>query len=142
MSDSVAHVFFCHAATSNLFNCNMTVCKEGEGDCAMDSECEGPLVCGENNCANETLQNCCSHTCNNDSDCTSGECNAENHQCRLNSDTIDWSRCSEYSPCSYREGDCDNHTDCKGTLFCGNNNCASGPSGMDCCEMEIHRGEK
>ena len=108
-------------------------CLNGEGDCAMDSECEEPLVCGKMNCPNSTLQNCCTQTCNHDSDCTSGECNGENGQCRLNSDTNDWSKCSQDSPCADGEGDCDHHTDCEGTLLCGNDNCASGPTGMDCC---------
>ena len=35
-------------------------CKEGEGDCDDDSECEGELVCGFNNCAwNSTFDDCC-----------------------------------------------------------------------------------
>ena len=113
--------------------CTTTLCKEGEGDCSMDSECEGSLACGQMNCANSTLQNCCTKTCNYDSDCTSGECNAEHNQCRLNSDTVDWSKCSQDSPCADGEGDCDHHTDCQGTLLCRNDNCASGPTGMDCC---------
>ena len=104
----------------------------------MDSECEGSLVCGQMNCANSTLRHCCALTCNNDSDCpTSGECNTEHGQCRLNSDTIDWSRCSQDSPCADGDGDCDNHTDCEGTLICGNDTCASGPSTMDCCRGKL-----
>ena len=35
-------------------------CKEGEGDCDDDAECEGDLVCGINNCAwNSTFDDCC-----------------------------------------------------------------------------------
>ena len=114
--------------------CSTTLCKEGEGDCGMDSECEGALVCGHMNCANSTLQQCCTQTCNNDTECqTSGECNAEHNQCRLNSDTVDWSRCSQDVPCSDLEGDCDNDGECEGFLVCGNDKCSSGPSDMDCC---------
>ena len=43
------------------------------------------------------------------------------------------STCSLNSPCSNGRGDCDHHTDCEGALLCGNDNCASGPTGMDCC---------
>ena len=43
------------------------------------------------------------------------------------------SRCSQSMPCADGEGDCDHHLDCEGTLLCGNDNCASGPAGMDCC---------
>ena len=90
------------------------------------------------NCANSTLRHCCTFSCHNDSDCTiSGECNAEHSQCRLNSATVDWSKCSQDSPCADGEGDCDHHTDCEGTLLCGNDNCANGPTGMDCCHDGI-----
>ena len=115
-------------------HCSISVCKEGEGDCRLDSDCEGPLVCGQMNCANSTWQHCCTQSCHNDSDCTiSGECDTESNQCRLNSDIIDWSWCSQDSPCADGEGDCDHHLDCEGALLCGIDNCASGPIGMDCC---------
>ena len=35
------------------------LCKEGEGDCDRDEECEGSLVCGVHNCPNGTVKNCC-----------------------------------------------------------------------------------
>ena len=47
--------------------------------------------------------------------------------------TTSRSRCSQSMPCADGEGDCDHHMDCEGTLLCGNDNCASGPAGMDCC---------
>ena len=50
-----------------------------------------------------------------------------------NDDTTGWSNCSQDAPCADGEGDCDNHTDCEGALLCGNDNCAGGPTGMDCC---------
>ena len=86
----------------------------------MDSDCEESLICGRMNCAKSTSRHCCTKSCINDSDCTSGECNAEHSQCRLNSATVDWSKCSQDSPCADGEGDCDHHTDCEGTLLCGN----------------------
>ena len=117
------------------FYCSLTQCKEGEGDCSFDSECEGSLVCGHNNCANNTLQHCCAQPCYNDSDCvTSGECDTVHSQCQVNSDTIDWSKCSQDSPCADGDGDCDHHTDCEGALLCGDDNCANGPTEMDCCK--------
>ena len=114
-------------------HCSLTLCKEGEGDCGMDSECEGSLVCGQMNCVNSTLRHCCTKTCNNDSDCFNQECNTDINQCRLDSYSTDWSKCRQDSPCADGEGDCDHNTDCEGTLLCGNDNCVSGPTGMDCC---------
>ena len=109
-------------------------CGEGQDNCDDDIECEGSLVCGHMNCVNSTITDCCTRPCEIDSDCqTSGECDVEDKQCRLNSDTIDWSRCSHDSPCTSGEGDCDLHTDCEGTLLCGNDNCANGSREMDCC---------
>ena len=116
-------------------------CTLGEGDCATDSDCEESLICGRMNCANSTLRHCCTKSCINDSDCTSGECNVEHNMCRLNSDTVDWSKCSQDSPCADGEGDCDHHTDCVETRLCGNDNCATGPTGMDCCEQKIYKGK-
>ena len=113
--------------------CSLTLCKEGEGDCGMDSECEGSLVCGQMNCANSTLKHCCTKTCLNDSDCLNQECNSDIVQCRLDSYSTDWSKCSPNSPCAHGEGDCDHPSDCDGTLLCGYENCAGGPTGMDCC---------
>ena len=114
--------------------CSGIMCREGEGGCHSHSECNGSLVCGTDNCEiGQAGIGCCTTQCNNDSDCMSGECDFESNQCRLNSDTIDWSKCSQDSPCADGEGDCDHHTDCEGTLRCGNDNCASGPIGMDCC---------
>ena len=114
--------------------CMGIVCSEGEGGCRSDSECDGSLVCGSDNCAFGTPGiGCCTRQCNDHSDCTSGECNAEHSQCRLNSDTVDWSWCSQDDPCNDGEGDCDNDGECDGLLVCGNDKCGSGPPTMDCC---------
>ena len=118
--------------------CSKIPCDEGQGDCNDNTECEGSLVCGHMNCANSSITDCCTHTCNNDTDCTSGECNVETNQCRLNSNTIDWSKCGQGSKCADGEGDCDHHSDCEGYLLCGSDNCASGPMGMDCCTRPCH----
>ena len=128
---------YCRLKSDNTDStlCMGKLCREGEGGCHSDSECDGSLVCGRtDNCAMvRPGMRCCTKQCNGHSDCTSGECNAEHSQCRLNSDTIDWSRCSQDSTCADGEGDCDLHTDCEGTLLCAYDNCASGPTGMDCC---------
>ena len=115
--------------------CTGIICREGEGGCRSDSECDGSLLCGTDNCAiGPPGMGCCTNQCNGHSDCTSGECNAE-HNCLLNSDTVDWSRCSQDSPCADGEGDCDNDGECEGLLVCGkpNDKCSNGPSTMDCC---------
>ena len=113
--------------------CSFTLCKEGEGDCSFDSECEEALVCGYKNCANSTLHHCCTQSCHNDSDCLNQECNTEFNGCRLDSYSTDWSNCSQDSPCADGEGDCDNDEECKGSLICGDNKCLNGPANMDCC---------
>ena len=116
-------------------NCSQDVpCNNGEGDCDDDSECAGQLVCGTDNCENGPRGlDCCTSTCLNDIDCVNQECKSDINQCRLDSYSTDWSKCSQESPCTVGEGDCDDHHDCDGTLLCGHNNCASGPFGMDCC---------
>ena len=138
---------YCRVSSNNTDNAYCTqggiTCIEGEGGCINDIDCEGALVCGQENCAVGLPDiGCCTQPCNNDSDCFSGECIDDYNLCRLNSDTIDWSRCSQDLPCADGEGDCDHHLECEGTLLCGNDNCAVGPSGMDCCEMEIYTGEQ
>ena len=115
--------------------CAKIPCGEGQGDCDDDSECEGSLVCGHVNCVNSSITDCCALTCNNHSDCLSGECNFKDNTCRYNSDTVDWSKCSQNTPCADGEGDCDHHNDCEGGLLCGTDNCATGQAGKDCCEI-------
>ena len=104
------------------------------GDCDNDAHCAGLLVCGTDNCESGPRGlDCCTSTCCNDSDCLNQECNTATNQCKLDSYSTDWSKCSQVTPCADGEGDCDHHTDCEGTLLCGNDNCASGPTEMDCC---------
>ena len=113
-------------------HCSNTDCKEGEGYCATDSECEASLVCGQYNCVNDTMHNCCTKLCNNHTDCLSQECDIENNQCRLGTY---WSKCTLASLCNEGEGDCDVDSECKGSLVCGKDNCGSGAAGMDCCAI-------
>ena len=109
-------------------------CPHGQGDCDSDSQCVDLLVCGTDNCKNGPRGlDCCTSTCHNDSGCSNQECITDAGQCRLDSYSTDWSKCSLDSPCADGEGDCDQHIDCEGALLCGNDNCASGPTGMDCC---------
>ena len=39
--------------------CAKTPCREGQGECDDDTECEGSLVCGYMNCINSTVIDCC-----------------------------------------------------------------------------------
>ena len=57
-------------------------CQEGEGDCGRDSDCEGTLVCGDNNCVSQFGKNgqlwdegddCCRQRCDPDHPCHHGE---------------------------------------------------------------------
>ena len=120
--------------------CSLNLCIEGEGDCGADSECEGSLVCGHNNCANDSATNCCTKTCNSDSDCLNQECNTDENQCRLDSYSTDWSLCTQTSPCNDGEGDCDADSDCQGLLVCWSDYCIDGTTVMDCCHQEIYNG--
>ena len=121
----------CYSSACNLDS----PCPHGEGDCDDDTDCAATLVCGTDNCESGPRSlDCCTSSCYNDSNCLNQECNTEVNQCRLDSYSTDWSKCSPVSPCADGEGDCDHHTDCTGTLICGNDNCASGPTGMDCCK--------
>ena len=48
-------------------------CKEGEGDCDDDRECEGSLVCGKDNCVGQTFDSdnsydCCVAACKTEDD--------------------------------------------------------------------------
>ena len=45
----------CRGSPSTDWNCCSDVlpCIEGQGDCDEDSQCEGDLTCGENNCLND-----------------------------------------------------------------------------------------
>ena len=134
---------YCRVQSNNTDNGFCTqqgiMCIEGEGGCTDDADCEGALVCGQDKCAiGLPGVGCCTTPCNNHAICNSGECNFEHNQCRLDSDTISWSRCNQDSQCPDGEGDCDHHTDCYGNLLCGNDNCANGPTGMDCCTGDIN----
>ena len=43
--------------------CSVTnKCKEKEGDCDSDDQCEGNLICGFNNCQFDPLADCCTKT--------------------------------------------------------------------------------
>lgn len=57
-------------------------CQEGEGDCGRDSDCDGLLVCGENNCVTQfgmvgefwdEGDDCCRQRCDADHPCNHGE---------------------------------------------------------------------
>ena len=115
--------------------CNQDLpCTFGGGDCDEDWDCENTLICGNNNCASGVLNmDCCTTNCTNDLDCMNQECNIDLKQCRLDSYSTNWSRCNHELPCDAGEGDCDFHSDCKGSLICGNDNCAIGIPTMDCC---------
>jgi len=109
-------------------------CAINEGDCDKDSECQGNLICGKNNCPStvwdrSTVQIVPSFFPST-ADCCEGK----------NCDGVNYDRecCSVEAPCAIDEGDCDNDSECQGDLVCGSNNCyAPFPSGADCCELEV-----
>ena len=135
---------YCRLKSDNSYSslCMGIACREGEGGCRSDSECDGSLACGTDNCAfGPSNMDCCTRPCNKDSDCLNQECNTDNHKCRLDSYSTDWSKCSQASLCAEGEGDCDEDSECEGSLVCGTDNCAAGSTFLDCCEQEIYKGE-
>lgn len=52
---------FEHVESGPLLQAVGGYCKEGEGDCDDDAECEGELVCGINNCAWNSTDDCCAN---------------------------------------------------------------------------------
>jgi len=111
-------------------------CIEGEGDCEVDNECSGNLVCGNNNCKafaaffHEKDDCCVQPEVEKIVTPTSGK--------RCKGRNFDKGRCcTAGSPCIESEGDCDVDNDCSGNLLCGNNNCKAFGSFFhekdDCC---------
>ena len=79
MSGTVCNNIFpglhcCQASNNNL-------CVESEGDCDNDADCDGLLVCGNNNCLNwrptaglwDAEDDCCERRCTQDHKCVHGE---------------------------------------------------------------------
>eukprot|EP00092_Neocalanus_flemingeri_P038422 GFUD01041829.1.p1 GENE.GFUD01041829.1~~GFUD01041829.1.p1 ORF type:complete len:633 (+),score=149.63 GFUD01041829.1:55-1953(+) len=135
---------------------NENPCVEGEGDCEVDGECNGDLVCGNNNCKGfgsffHEKDDCCVKTATNASSnkvtpnfpltepYQGQRCSGRNNQGRR--------CCTPENPCDEGEGDCDGPSDggghdgnagCKGDLVCGSNNCKKFGTFYhekdDCCE--------
>jgi len=76
------------------------LCGLGSGDCGQDWECEGPLVCGVNNCLTEFTSN---------SPGSPGLWDEEDDCCTR--------RCSPERPCKHGEGTCLDDSDCEGDGF-------------------------
>ena len=116
-------------------------CRQGEGDCDDDAECEGELVCGTDNClvAGDAEGDCCQAA---DAPLTTITTNtaAQNPKCRCRKQCQpphdDWDCCTEECPCREGEGDCDEDSHCQEDLVCGTNNCVlDGDPEADCCEV-------
>merc|ERR1719318_477414 len=89
-------------------------CDVGEGDCDNSKQCIGSLVCGYNNCAWGGTDDCCKHM----------RCKGKDDGC-----------CTKDKPCDEGEGDCDDDTECRGSLVCGKDNCPWGDDD-DCCKRK------
>jgi len=86
------------------------VCKEGEGDCDSDTDCEGDLKCGKDNCRGlgfDSTDDCC----HNPLQPWGEHCEGGDSCCTLD------------KPCFEGEGDCDEDSECRGSLRCGTDNC-------------------
>jgi len=111
-------------------------CVEGEGDCENNKDCNGDLVCGNNNCKDfdsffHEKDDCCIKPETPNTKETQGgpRCRGRNFNER--------GCCSFENPCVEGEGDCEQDNDCNGDLVCGNNNCKAFGSFFhpkdDCC---------
>ena len=111
-------------------------CEEGEGNCENNSECKEGLVCGINNCKQFSLSfhekdDCC------EKPLTSSTTFLPKARCQGRN--VDKGKCcSTGNPCEEGEGDCENDSECSGSLVCGINNCKQFGqffhSKDDCCE--------
>ena len=94
----------------------------GDGDCNYDSDCEGSLICGNNNCNQEVLlRNFCEHfyyKCNMISYQKGGLWDSEDDCCAR--------KCS-LEACDHGEGTCSSNNECDKSDFhsCGTANCHS-----------------
>ena len=60
---------------------NLNLCGLGDGDCDHDDDCNGPLVCGNNNCLKfrsagglwDEEDDCCEQLCTPEHPCNEGE---------------------------------------------------------------------
>ena len=111
-------------------------CDEGEGDCEVDDECSGDLVCGHNNCKQfgdmfHPQDDCCEKPKTEiPISCSSRFCNfivttkPKNTEKRCQGRNVDKGLCcTPEDPCDEGEGDCDENDQCKPGLMCGSNNC-------------------
>jgi len=108
-------------------------CPEGEGDCEIDNDCSGNLVCGNNNCKQfgtffHEKDDCCVKP---------KVTSAEPFQRCKGRNFFPKPCCTPQNPCPEGEGDCEIDNDCSGELVCGNNNCKQFGSFYhekdDCC---------
>jgi len=110
-------------------------CPENEGDCDYNTDCEGNLVCGTDNCGKdkgyEGWADCCT-TASGTTTITPTTTPPTTDAPTLGETGF----CSSDNPCSEYQGDCISQDDCKKGLKCANNNCPSFkgfPSWVNCC---------
>ena len=125
-------------------------CLAGDGDCDSDDECIGDLICGENNCKDDTTvyEDCCVEACTRERPCGEGVSGCrEDEQCSgsllCGSNNCEWditnsrdccTQCTQDRPCGLGDGDCHSDDDCAGSLVCGVDNCSGDTTGArDCC---------
>ena len=104
-------------------------CRVGEGDCDINAECFGDLVCGTNNCqwfdlSWKVTRDCCEAS---DATATTSATTETGTKSpivmRCNSMTAHSECCTPDELCGVGEGDCDDNSDCVGNLICGEDNC-------------------
>ena len=96
-------------------------CKQGQGDCNSDEDCEGDLRCGRSG------YSCGAGFKDNMSCCVAPICDGSMRP--FHDDD-----CCGHIRCEEGEGHCKNDDQCAGDLVCGKDNCpAPFYSHQDCC---------
>ena len=141
---------FCPSYKDNLCCQGNGSCKDMQGPCEIDSDCEGSLICGTDNCpwAAEGV-NCCKEKCQAEGCCyqyNRGPCKADEGVCDRYSDCIDghtclaggcsWDNssaccinqtlnkvCNQQDKCLEGEGHCNLDDGCQEGLNCTDKSC-------------------
>ena len=99
--DNIA--MYCRGGYSCCMKGYTNRCGEGDGDCNEDEDCDGSMICGNNNC--------------NKWRSLTGLWDSEDDCCER--------RCTVDHPCKEGEGHCETDADCQnpGWLKCGDDKC-------------------
>ena len=123
----------CDPSLQDWSCCKYQKCGAGQGHCSDDTDCAANLFCGKGNCAaGNSSMNCCEGETNKLVNVFLKTLCALEKSC--DPAKKDMSCCTLYPKCGLGQGHCHHDTVCEGNLVCGNKNCGSGKSKMNCCK--------